>query len=632
LRRRASIVATVPLLMAGLGALLVAWTFYASISNGNRRVLETARREALLVSQVAAGILERDFASGRVDALRITLTEIRADRTVRLAVLADESNRIVAATDFALEGQALSAAGATFDQLAANSRRTSTMATRVLDEGRRLATSQPVPLATAGPGLLTVGEGVLVVDRDLRGPLADAMDDARATALRSAVLLAALCFTAWGVLHVVLVRRVRRLVDATHALATGSLEATDLLAGDDEIGQAAHALSAMARQRQRLEERVSQAQKMQAIGTLAGGIAHDFNNLLTAIVGYAELAAESAPAGETGDLIGEIRTAADRGVLLTRQLLTFSRQDLGMPEVIQAGAAVEGTERLLRQLLRANIQLRLDAPPGAGAVLLGQGQLEQILVNLAVNARDAMPDGGALDIQLREATADETGRDGVPAGRWVMLGVRDSGVGMTEATRARVFEPFFTTKPRGKGTGLGLSTVYWIVARHQGHIRVTSAAGAGSEFRIYLPQADGVPVERVAASRASRPPSFATGATILLVEDEDAVRRMAAHVLRQHGYQVLAAADASEALEHWRTRRADIDLLLTDIVMPGMAGNVLAGQLQADVPPLPVVYMSGYTDEPEVQAAISGGRAAFLAKPFTPAELLQAIEAEIARP
>ncbi len=623
---RIRIVSAVPLLMLGLGAGLVGWTYYAAVTNGSQRVVETMRSEALLASQVSAGIIERDYAAGHLDALRITLTEIRTDRTVRLALLADVRGDILVATDSAVDRRALAVVEPAYDALAAECRRTVRMATRL--DGARMITAYPVPLAATGRGLLTIQDGTLIIDRDLRGPLAVAMEDARATTLRSGLLLAALCFAAWGLLHLVLVRRVNRLVQATQALATGNRAAADALAGEDEIGQVAAALSSMAAERDRLEEHVGQAQKMQAIGTLAGGIAHDFNNLLTAIVGYTELAAESAPAGEAAGLIQEIRAAADRGVVLTRQLLTFSRQDLAVPVTVDPVAVVGNTERLLRQLLRADITLRLTCGPGDMTVRLGQGQLEQILMNLAVNARDAMPEGGALDITLRQASGEEPASDGVPHGRWVMLAVRDSGVGMPEQTRARVFEPFFTTKPRGKGTGLGLSSVYWIVTRHHGHVRVTSAPRAGSEFRVYLPEADGVTHANDVASVAAAPAIAAPGGTILLVEDEDAVRRMIAQVLGQHGFRVVVAANAEEALGHWAAQRGDVSLLLTDLVMPGLAGNALAERLRAEAPALRVIYMSGYTDEPDVQSAISDGRVVFLAKPFTPADLVEAVRTE----
>ena len=376
---------------------------------------------------------------------------------------------------------------------------------------------------------------------------------------------------------------------------------------------------------QELEQEMRQAQKMEAVGRLAGGIAHDFNNLLTVISGYAAFVRESLAEGDDlrGDIV-EIEQAARRAATLTRQLLAFSRRQVLLPKVLDLNSVVEGMTGMLERLLGEDVDVRTALDESLWPVKADPGQLEQVLVNLAVNARDAMPKGGVLRIATQNVLLDHAspGPDGVPAGLYVRLDVGDTGVGMDEATRLRAFEPFFTTKDVGKGTGLGLSTVYGIVRQSGGTIEIESAPGEGAVFRILLP----VVAERVEPTGApSVPARRATGTeTILLVEDEEPVRRVAQKALAAAGYTVLASRDGVEAIELLERREAPIDLLLTDVVMPRMGGVDLAEAVRRRQPGVRVLFVSGHVD-------VGGaGRAqpeatALLEKPFRPDVLLDRV-------
>ncbi|QEL17624.1 PAS domain S-box protein [Limnoglobus roseus] len=370
--------------------------------------------------------------------------------------------------------------------------------------------------------------------------------------------------------------------------------------------------------RKRLEEQFRQAQKMEAVGQLAGGVAHDFNNLLTVINGYAALILEEVAAGDpVRDLIGEIKQAGDRAADLTRQLLAFSRQQLLRPRPLALNDEVAGVAQMLRRVIGEDVALVLRPGPALPSVRADRGQVGQVLMNLAVNARDAMPTGGTLTIGTSAVTLEAaTTRDGeaVRPGPYVQLSVADTGTGMTDEVRRHAFEPFFTTKEQGKGTGLGLATVYGIVKQSGGHVEVESAVGAGTTVRVYLPAA----VAEAGAEGESDEGAPPGGETILLVEDEAGVRGLVDRVLRQRGYTVLAAADAAEAMEVATRRGRPVDLLLTDVVMPGPSGRVLAEELQAGWPELRVLFMSGYTADAVVRHGVASDRADFIQKPFTP--------------
>jgi two-component system cell cycle sensor histidine kinase/response regulator CckA len=379
-------------------------------------------------------------------------------------------------------------------------------------------------------------------------------------------------------------------------------------------------------ERKHLEEQLRHSQRMEAVGQLAGGIAHDFNNLLTIIAGRTRFAIRELGEGNgpiRADL-EEIGAAAERAAALTHQLLAFSRRQVLQPRVVDLNAVVAAMERMLRRLIGEHIEIELDLAPGLGRVRADRGQLEQVIVNLAVNARDAMEEGGRLTIQTTNAELDEyapaEGDRGPARGPHVMLAVRDTGHGMDEATRARVFEPFFTTKGPGKGTGLGLSTVYGIIAQSGGHLRLDSAPGVGSTFAVYLPLVeDEVTKEAEPLTRAGE----LTGSeTLLLAEDDDGVRALADLVLSRYGYRVLAARDGLEALRIAERHSKPIDLLLTDVVMPRMKGPELAEALGVVRPGIRVLYMSGYADATMLPDAAS---LAVVPKPFSEETLVRMV-------
>jgi two-component system cell cycle sensor histidine kinase/response regulator CckA len=379
-------------------------------------------------------------------------------------------------------------------------------------------------------------------------------------------------------------------------------------------------------QRQLLEAQLRQAQKMEAVGRLAGGVAHDFNNLLTVITSYSQLLMEDMGTADPrrADL-EEIQKAAGGAATLTRQLLAFSRQQVLEPKVIDLDEVVAGAGKMLKRLIGEDIELVTVLAPDLGMVKADPGQVEQVIMNLAVNARDAMPDGGQLTI---ETTNVELGQQyaqehlPVPPGSYVLFSVSDTGTGMDEATKARLFEPFFTTKEQGKGTGLGLATVYGIVKQSGGFIWVYSELGQGTTLKVYLPRVD----EAVTGQTAPASPQSLHGTeTILIAEDAAPVRSVAREVLRRHGYRVLAAADGPSALELAAAHPGPIDLLITDVIMPEMSGRHLADRLKDLRTTLRVLFVSGYTDDAIVRHGILEPGIAFLQKPFTPESLARKV-------
>ncbi|HYT32592.1 MAG TPA: PAS domain S-box protein [Thermoanaerobaculia bacterium] len=373
-----------------------------------------------------------------------------------------------------------------------------------------------------------------------------------------------------------------------------------------------------------LEEQLRQSQKMEAIGRLAGGVAHDFNNMLTAILGYGEVILSQLPPGHPlREDAEEIRKAGERAAALTRQLLAFGRKQILAPRVVDLNRLVANLGNMLRRLIGEDIELLTKLDPELGSVRADPGQIEQIIVNLAVNARDAMPAGGTLTIETQNTVLDEaaaTGGFAVRPGPYVMLAVTDTGEGMDEQTRSHIFEPFFTTKEQGKGTGLGLATVYGIVKQSGGYIWAYSEPEQGSAFRIYLPREKGTG-ESASAAAEARPDQTARGnETVLLVEDEEGVRALARKVLTLQGYRVLEASGPRRALELLAQDSGKIQLLLTDVVMPGMNGRELATQVTQQRPDIRVMLMSGYTDRVEGDSAWP-----LLQKPFTPEVLARKV-------
>lgn len=378
--------------------------------------------------------------------------------------------------------------------------------------------------------------------------------------------------------------------------------------------------------RKRLQEELRFAQKMEAVGRLAGGVAHDFNNLLTAIVGYNGFLIDQL--SSEPELLGfaqQVRGAADRAAVLTRRLLTFSRQQVSAPKLLNVNISVANIQNLITRLIGEDIEIITDFDPQVGSIRLDPVELDQVIMNLAVNARDAMPDGGRLTFQTANVTISpqQAVETGFTAGEYVLLRVRDTGCGMDAETKNRLFEPFFTTKEQGKGTGLGLSIIYGVIQQAGGFIGVESELGAGVTFSIYLPRcADTEGVD--APTKAAAAPPLAVDAMILLVEDEPVVRQLTASLLRSKGYRILEAATPAEAIPLAREHRDSIRLLVTDVLMPGMRGNELAEHLRELCPGLPVLYMSGYSDSTFLRPGVLEN-AHFLQKPFMPAELIRVV-------
>jgi two-component system, cell cycle sensor histidine kinase and response regulator CckA len=401
---------------------------------------------------------------------------------------------------------------------------------------------------------------------------------------------------------------------ASHVLEFDGRDATLVLATD-------------VTERLQLETQLRQSQKMEAVGLLAGGVAHDFNNLLTAIMGYGQLL-QRRVAGDAGALADadEILKAAERAASLTRQLLAFSRQQVLEPRVVDLNTILSDMDKMLRRLIGEDIDLLTAPGDDLGRVRVDPGQIEQVLVNLVVNSRDAMPRGGKLTLETADVDLDEgfvKGRLDVPPGPYVMLAVSDTGCGMSPETLARVFEPFFTTKETGRGTGLGLSTVHGIVKQSGGHLEVYSEVGRGTTFKVYLPRVDEAAEQRPAGT--FEPAHLAGRETVLLVEDEELIRRVVTQALELHGYRVVAVEDGRRALAVCERADQPIDLLVTDVVMPSMNGPELVQRVSRLRPRLPVLYISGYTDRALIHQGQRDAGTAFLQKPFMPDVLVRKI-------
>jgi two-component system cell cycle sensor histidine kinase/response regulator CckA len=382
------------------------------------------------------------------------------------------------------------------------------------------------------------------------------------------------------------------------------------------------------------DSELRQAQRMEAVGRLSGGIAHDFNNLLGVMIGYTDILdmglREGDPARKT---VEEIRKTGQRAAALTRQLLAFSRRQVIEPKVLDLNAVVADIEKMLRRLIGENIELKTVLAPSLGRLLADQGQIEQVILNLAVNARDAMPQGGKLIIETANTVLDDATVRNMPTARpgdYVMLSVSDTGIGMDPETRAKIFEPFFTTKEAGKGTGLGLATIYDVVKRGEGQIWVHSELGKGSVFKIYFPRVQAA--DQAAGGEARRSRAGAAGETILVVEDDESLQEVTRDLLVQSGYRVLEAGNGEQALEIVERYSAPIHLLLADVVMPGMSGAALAAELTHTHPEMHVLYMSGYTDETIVRSGVLKSGILLLEKPFTREALIGKVRDALGQP
>ena len=371
-------------------------------------------------------------------------------------------------------------------------------------------------------------------------------------------------------------------------------------------------------QRKALEEQLQHAQKMEAVGRLAGGVAHDFNNMLTVISGYNRMLLDELAAQDPlRSYVEEALTAADRAAELTNQLLTFSRRQIVQPRVVSVNNVIRGSEKMLGRLIGEDIEVVFLLNAEAGNIKVDPGHLEQAIVNLAVNSRDAMPLGGRLTVETSNVDLDENyarSHVGVRPGEFVLIAVSDNGTGMDAATRLHIFEPFFTTKEKGKGTGLGLATVYGIVKQAGGDIWVYSELGRGTTFKLYFPRV-AEPSEEAPAREPAQPTE--TLETILVVEDEQSVRDLTVKMLQKLGYRILTAASGAEALQISRKHAGPIALLLTDVVMPGMSGRQLADALRPQRPDMKVLFLSGYTEDTIVHHGVLDPNVQFLPKPFS---------------
>ena len=428
---------------------------------------------------------------------------------------------------------------------------------------------------------------------------------------------------------------------AMQAAAGGDLAARVALPPEPDLGDEATRLaitvnlllddlSFRAAERAKFEERLRQFQKMEAIGNLAGSIAHDFNNLLSVILGYTDLAIKALVPSDpiAADLV-EVLAAAERAKKLTSQLLAFSRKQVLEAKPLDLNAILYGMEGMLRRLLGETIELSFMTAQPLGTVKADRGQLEQVILNLCVNARDGMPKGGVLTLETANAELDASFGPEVIPGGYVLFGVTDTGVGMTPAVRERIFEPFFTTKEQGRGTGLGLSTVFGIVRQSGGHISVTSEPGAGTCFRTYFPRIRETAESGTQAAPGRTPEGGAE--TILLVEDLDSVRVLVRAILARNGYHVLEAQSGEMALELAAPYAGKIHLLVTDVVMPRMTGPVLAERLRALRPELEVLFMSGYTDGAMAHHGLLEPGMEFVQKPVAPNVLLAKVREILGR-
>ncbi len=431
---------------------------------------------------------------------------------------------------------------------------------------------------------------------------------------------------AWIAAAYLLERRVRSMLAMTDRLAAGDLGARTGLPGTGgEMGRLAQALDRMAEHLQEREVKVQEtvdqlrhAQKMEAVGRLAAGVAHDFNNLLTVINGACDLMLQRLlPGSPMHAELTQVRGAGERAAELTRQLLAIGRRHPAAPRVLRLDESLSGCEAMLRRVIGEDVSLVVRHAPGLAPVRADPGQIEQVVMNLAVNARDAMPRGGTLSIETSEATLDETYArvaGDVAPGRYAVISVSDTGQGMDPETQARCFEPFFTTKGEGKGTGLGLSTVYGIAKQHGGHVWLYSEIGKGTTFKVYLP------VAASSAPTAEAPPAAlpARGTeTVLVAEDDDVVRDLLRAFLEGLGYRVLPSSGAEQAMELCRAHVGPIHVLVTDLVMPGASGTVLAREIAVARPGIAVLFISGYPEEMAMKDEAPPAGSAFLQKPFT---------------
>ncbi len=630
----------IPVLLALVITLISLWSLRSNAQRWEHETERTIMAENNRVMTQLQPVLEYAASKGDESWMREAVASLGADPNLTLAVLVDADDRIVAATRLALLGRPASAVfpGDSSQRSVAYHRRAENAVASMVGgialtaDGRQAVGAYPVRMAGSKNAVRSTRTGVLYVEIDLGPAKANARAAVRRQVIGSSAVLALIVLALGVFLHVRVTARIRALMATTARIASGDLEARTSVTGGDEIGQLAAALDEMAAQRQRsneererLESEIRQAQKMEAVGQLASGVAHDFNNLLMGINGCAEIALRRSDAASSARLyLDEIKNTTMSGVAITRQLLAFSRRRNHELRGQAVDDIIASTEPMLRRLLGEGIDLEIDLKASPKQVRCGDGYIEQLVMNLVVNARDAMPDGGTIVVTTDIVEIDAArarGLGDIAPGEYLAMSVKDTGTGMDDETREHIFEPFFTTKEPGKGTGLGLATVYGIVRQCHGHTQLGSEVGVGTTFTVYLPTAE-APVntagdESLKGRRGTE--------TVLVVEDQRLVRMTIRDYLERWGYRVLEAGDSDQGLQIGRKHIREIALLITDIVLPGITGSELAHRLVTKNPELPVIFMSAHPRGLLVEERRLPASATLLQKPFSEMELLSRI-------
>ena len=638
------------LLFAGAASLLQG---LADWRQSERALTAAARAHLAGQAYRLQGTIEHLLRRGDRERAEAELAALGAEPEIVVALLIDEAGRVMASTRRADRGRSAQEVLAAPGSHHGPDRARRLEAARMSRTGSVMACSPtleavyPVLLGAAEGEIRPSRVGLLFLEADLTGQRATARRETERRVASNATALALLAVLGWVYLHFTVSRRATRLVAGTERFAAGDLEVRLNFEGRDELARVAAAFDRMAEavgrdqvrlredqaalesnlatleRNQKLEAQLREVRKLEAVGRLAGGIAHEYNNLLTAILGYADLLlTRLREPPETVRKLEEIKRAGLRAASLTHQLLAFSRRQLLMPQVLDLGRLVKELARVIRNLIGEQIEVEVSLPAKPVQVRADRGQLEHVLLTLALNAQDAMPQGGRLAFEVSGLASDPelpARHPNLPVGPWARLTVTDTGVGMDQEVRSHLFEPFFTTKEVGQGTGLGLAAVLGIVEQSGGAVEAESQPGRGSSFRVYLPA---VEAELPVLMPVNHHVGHGTE-SILLVEDEAAVRRMVRDILEERGYRVLDAASGEEALRLVNER--PVDLLLTDLVMPGMGGRELARHLCQRQPTLKVVFMSGYDQGGPLGGGPKEAGVFFVEKPFAPANLARTL-------
>jgi signal transduction histidine kinase len=591
---------------------LIGTVLSITLSMSRRFEEERLATKSWVLRSIVGSVARVALIQGEYDNLQPYVERLTEDPEVRRVRVADDRGRIVVSSDRGEVGRPMPGPG---------------------DEPDRLEQELSIANPSGRLGTLSIRLDDAAVLRNHQ--------ETRNVAVLVSILGVIASAVAGLVIGRLLTRRLQALAEAIQQVTSGRLEVALPTAGSDEVGrlsdlfnQMAQSLRTQVATLRENEERLRQAQKMEVVGLLAGGVAHDFNNLLTVIEGCTSSLADRVQDPDLRDDVMEIQGASRRAATLTRQLLALGRKGVVQPRVLELGQLVEETEKLLRRTIGEQVRLSIGVEPGLWRVKADPGRLEQLLLNLAINARDAMPEGGTIEVSLGNVALAKAPRGMVQSlspGDYVVLEVADTGIGMTREIVTRIFEPFFTTKGEGRGTGLGLATVFEIVREAGGGIAVESEPGKGSRFRVYLPRVLEITTP-LTPTLAGSESEDARGRTVLVVEDEAAVRAQVVRMLRRGGYRVLEAADRIEALALFGEDGGDVELVITDVVMPNGSAAVVARELRQRKPTQRILYVSGYPDGVLGTGRVFERDAAFLQKPFSEAELLDKVREVLARP